>query len=329
MRYVLVSLLLLGFSIGCSKDYVTGKSSYNWFGIKKDVSLGKQVLNAQLQAFKKGQKYQGKAIEVDVDQEQLARLQTIVKRLAKVSHLPNLPYEVHLAEIPVPNAWAAPGGKMMVFSGLWDPEKGLVDKGNDDQLAAVLAHEMSHATARHVTESLSTHMTIMMAGTVASSAIGATGSTLGSNLFGNFFSFGYNIFAPTYSRKNEYEADRIGLFYMSKAGYDPRVAVEVWKKASKKKGDYTTIFASHPGSGDRAKALERYLPEAMKLYKNPNQPYPDFGDLKKNYAEKKAEKSQEDIKEKEGIQEGGVEEGGAPKKEKIKIIKKNPNPNEL
>lgn len=270
----------------CSKDYVTGKGSYNWYGIDQDVRLGKEVLGAQLLAFQKGQKYKGKTVEVDADKEQLKRLETIVGRVGKVSHLPNLPYEVHLAEIPVVNAWAAPGGKMMVYSGLWDPKEGLVAKDNDAELAAVLSHEISHATARHVTETLSTHMTILVAGTVAQTAIGAAGSQMGSNLFGQFFSYGYNIFAPTYSRKNELEADRIGLFYMAKAGYDPRVAVDVWQRASKKRGDPTTIYASHPGSGERAKALQPYLPMAVKIYENPSLPYPNFGNLGKAPAKK-------------------------------------------
>lgn len=282
--YLVISgfFALMALMGACSKDYVTGKSSYNWYKIDQDIKLGKEVLNSQLVAFQKGNAYKGKPVEVDVDQEQLARLQEIMNRLAKVSHLPDLPYEVHLAEIPVVNAWAAPGGKMMVYSGLWDPEKGLVTKDNDDELAAVMAHELAHATARHVTESLSTNMTVLMAGTVASSAIGATGSSMGQNLFGNFFSYGYNIFAPTYSRKNEAEADRIGLFYMAKAGYDPEAAVKVWQRAAKKKGDQTSIFASHPGSGDRAKALAALLPQAKKIYENPDLPYPDFRTLTKN-----------------------------------------------
>ena len=130
-RWVLaISVLVFA---GCAKDHVTGKSTYNWYKLDKEVSLGKQVLAAQSNAFQK------KNVQVDTDVEQLDRLKTIVERVGKVSHIPNLPYEIHLAEVPVPNAWAAPGGKMMVYSGLWDPKKGLVDKNNDDEIAAVLS----------------------------------------------------------------------------------------------------------------------------------------------------------------------------------------------
>jgi metalloendopeptidase OMA1, mitochondrial len=280
-----VGLLL---PVACGKDYITGKGSYNWFGLNQDIRLGKEVLHEQLAAFQKGEKYKGKVVTVDTDKEQLQRIQTVVGKIAKVSHLPNLPYEVHLAEIPVVNAWCAPGGQIMVYSGLWDPKDGLIAKDNDAELAAVLSHEIAHATARHVTEMLSTNLTIMLAGTVAQSAIGAAGSQMGSNLFGSFFSYGYNIFAPTYSRKNELEADRIGLFYMAKAGYDPKVAIEVWQRAAKKKGDFTTIYASHPGSGERAKALEAYLPLAEKIYQDPSLPYPNFAHMGKNQKKGKA-----------------------------------------
>ncbi len=276
----LLCLLFLGAFSSCSRDYVTGKSSYNWYSIDQDVSLGKEVLASQMSSFQKGSS-NGKPVAVDVDQKQLARLQNIVDRIARVSHLPTLPYEVHLAELPVANAWAAPGGKIMVYSGLWDPKTGLVAPDNDDELAAVLSHEIAHATARHVTESISTQMTLGVAGTLASTAIGATGSSMGQNLFGQAFSMGQNIYVPSYSRKNEYEADKIGLFYMAKAGYDPRAAVEVWKRAAVKKGGASSIFASHPASGERAKTLEFYLPQAMEIYQNPERPLPNFSRLPK------------------------------------------------
>lgn len=266
------SLIFLFLVLGCSKDYVTGKSSYNWFKLQDDVKFGNQVLGAQLQAF------QGEKVEVDgkEDKETLKNLEVIVKNITKVSHIPDFPYEVHLADAPIVNAWCAPGGKIMVYTGLWDEKKGLVQKNNENEIAAVLAHEIAHATARHVTESLTQNMTVGIAGAAVASAISAGGAVQASNLFGQFYSAGYQIYAPSYSRKNESEADKIGLFYMAKAGYDPRSAVEVWKRAAQKKGDATSIFASHPSSGARAKELAKYLPQALEIYQNRSKPYPDF-----------------------------------------------------
>jgi|GEM_PF-772147 len=256
----------------CAHDYVTGHSSYNWFKVKDDVSLGKYVLGAQITSFE----HQKVPVDASQDEAMLQRLRTIVKNISQVSHLPNLPYEVHLAESPIVNAWCAPGGKVMVYSGLWDPKKGLVNQESDDEIAGVLAHEIAHATARHVTESITRNLTFQLAGSVVSSAIAMGGSQMGSNLFGQFFSAGYNIYAPSYSRSNEEEADRIGLFYMAKAGYDPRAMIEVWKRAAQKKGDMTSIYASHPSNGARANDLQKYLPQAIEIYEHPDLPYPDF-----------------------------------------------------
>ncbi len=259
----LLFLLLVFTSLcGCGKDYVTGKSSYNWFSLDTDVKLGSQVLQAQEGSFKK----ENISIDSEKNRDMLLRIKKIVERVRKVSHIPDLPYEVHLADAPVVNAWAAPGGKMMVYEGLWDPEKGLVKKDSDEELAAVLSHEIAHCTARHVTEAISQQVTIGLVGVAVSSAIAGAGSAAGANLFDQVFTQGMNIYVPSYSRKNEAEADKIGLFYMAKAGYDPRAAVELWKRAAEKKGDSTSIYASHPSNGERAKALEKYLPQAMEIY---------------------------------------------------------------
>ncbi len=252
--------LLLG--AGCAKDLITGKSTLNYYSLENEPQIGKQVLGVQSQSIKA----KGKRMDAEADPEEYERLKGIVARLSKVSHYPNFPYEVHLADVDVVNAWCAPGGMVMVYTGLWDPKKGLVERGNDDQMAAVLAHEIAHATARHVTESISRNMTIMMAGAAVQGAIAAGGSSTGADLFGQIFSDGMNLYIPSYSRGNEREADRLGLMYMAKAGYDPRAAVELWKKAARQKKDTTSIYSSHPSNGSRAYELEKFLPEAIKVY---------------------------------------------------------------
>jgi len=274
--YPFVLLLAMGLA-GCGKDYITGKTSYNWFPLSTDVKLGSQVLYAQEQSFNE------KNVHVDSEKNgpMLERLKVIVGRISKVSHIPNLPYEVHLADAPIVNAWAAPGGKIMVYEGLWDPKKGLVNQASDDEIAAVLSHEIAHCTARHVTKAMSKQATLSLIGVAISSALAGAGSSQGADLFGQFFNEGMNIYVPMYSRKNEAEADRIGLFYMARAGYDPRAAVEVWKRAAQKRGDETSLSASHPASGERAKDLEKYLPEAMAIYEENRPPETQPGPLQK------------------------------------------------
>ena len=247
----------------CATDSVTGRKSYNWYSLKTDVQLGEQVMVSQLDAL--GKKAQ--PIDREADPAMYARFRTIAFDIAKVSHIREFPWEFHLAEVDVVNAWAAPGGKIMVYSGLYKHEKdALVDAASDDEIAAVLGHEIAHATARHVTESLSRNYSLMLVGQVALSAISASGSTTATNIFHDVFVSGMNIYVPTYSRANESEADRIGLFYMAAAGYDPAAAPRLWYRACERRGDQTSIYASHPSSCSRAKELEQYLPAAQDLY---------------------------------------------------------------
>ncbi len=247
---------------GCAKDLVTGKTTYNWFNLKDDIKLGQQVIDEQLKDLSK----QHKKVDAEADPVLWNRIKKMTARIAGVSHEPSFPFEAHYADVDVVNAWCAPGGKVMVYAGLFDPKKGLVQKNNDDELAAVLGHEIAHATARHVAESLSRNFTIMAVGQIAVSAISASGTGVTQNAFNRMITEGINLYIPHYSRKNESEADRIGILYAAKAGYNPQAAVDLWYRACKKRGEPTSLYASHPPSCERAKALEKLLPEAKVAY---------------------------------------------------------------
>ncbi len=255
-------LLFCSLLVSCSKDPITGKTTYNWFGIEKDPQFGEEVLTGQLTELRK----KGAKIDEDADPAMTRRIRQITRKIAAVSHYPNFPYEAHYAQMDIVNAWCAPGGKVMVYSGLFDPQKGLVKKSSEDELAAVLGHEIAHATARHVTKAMSRNMTVMAVGQVAVSAIGASGGGVAQNAFNQAIVQGINLYIPAYSRGNEAEADRIGIMYAAKAGYNPQAAVDLWYRACQKKGNSTDLYASHPSSCDRAKSLEALLPEAMAEY---------------------------------------------------------------
>ncbi|MBI2340725.1 MAG: M48 family metallopeptidase [Deltaproteobacteria bacterium] len=241
------------------------RKHFNLFSEKDDIKLGEYVMKLQIKEFKK----EGVGVDLPKHQELKARVEKIVHRLAAVSDKPDFPYEVHIFDRPdVVNAFAMPGGKIGVFTGLFDREKGLVDINNDDQIAAVIGHEMAHATVRHITRRLTTYQGINLIGLAG--VIGF-GQGLGPNaeyIFNQVFSLGVNLYLPSYSRKHEKEADQIGFYYLAKAGYNPQAAIDIWKKAAAKGGPNskrTDFFASHPASGERAKALEAWLPEALQI----------------------------------------------------------------
>src|SRR5262249_6591893 len=135
-----------------------------------------------------------------------------------------------------------------------------------DELAAVLAHEIAHATARHVTEAMSRRYTIATLGNVDLTAVASPGSGSAQDLFSRVTVDGVTLYVPFYSRDNESQADHVGLLYMAKAGSNHKAAVDVWNRPCQKRGDAYSIYASHPPSCQRAKDLEKLLPEAQTEY---------------------------------------------------------------
>ena len=243
------------------------KKHFNLYSLKDDIRLGELVMKAQIKEFKK------KGVGVDLPKHRALkrRIERIVRRIAAVSDKPNLPYEVHIFDRPdIANAFVLPGGKIGVFTGLFDREKGLVNKNSDAEIAAVIGHEMSHATLRHITRRITTLQGVGFLGSIATIGIYHGVGPDATYMFRQIFSLGANLYFPSYTRKHEGEADQVGFYYMARAGYDPIAAVTIWKRAAVKKGkkaDRTSFFASHPASGVRAKTLEVWLPEAQNIYR--------------------------------------------------------------
>ncbi len=269
--YLLISFLTLLLSLAPLQAAFAKKDSlgdykrkhFNMHSKNDDIELGTYYMKEQIKEFKKTN------VGVDKNKVLKTRIEKIVKKIAAVSDNPSFPYEVHVFELPdVVNAFCMPGGKIGVFTGLFDKEKGLVDINNDDEIAAVLAHEIAHATMRHVTRRMTTTQGFNIFGAVVSTGVGAGLGESAQQIFGNAFSLGANLYMPSYSRKYENEADRVGLYYMSRAKFNPQAAVNLWKRAAARGGPNsksTDFFASHPADGERAKTLQKWLPEAQRI----------------------------------------------------------------
>jgi predicted Zn-dependent protease len=183
------------------------------------------------------------------------RVQEVGRRIAAVSGHPDWDWQFTVFDNDEPNAFALPGGKVGVNTGLFKVAR------NDAQLAAVMGHEVAHAIARHGAERVSQQMIAQGLGAVA---VGggvnpqivetvAQAATLG-------------IILP-YSRTQESEADHIGLLYMAEAGYHPRQAVKLWQNFDALGGDRPPEFLStHPAPGSRIGNLEKRMPEALEVY---------------------------------------------------------------
>ena len=163
----------------------------------------------------------------------------------------------------VVNAWCMPGGKIAVYTGLLKVTK------NTDALSIVMGHEIAHAVAKHSVERASQAMTINLGTTVADiflgGAINRTRNQVGQNTGFDIFRIG--IMNP-FGRKQETEADYLGLIFSSLAGYDIRESVKLWKRmAEKNKGKEPPVFLStHPSSAKRIENLNNWINKVIIEY---------------------------------------------------------------
>lgn len=166
-------------------------------------------------------------------------------------------WEVNVLTSPEINAWAMPGGKIAVYSGL-------IEKLNlsDDELAAVIGHEISHALREHSRERAS-EQAIAGAGISILSAAAGLGD-LGQQ--GLQYAYMGLLGLPN-SRQHETEADRIGVELAARAGYDPRAAVSLWQKMGQaSSGEPPKFMSTHPPRAERLSDLTEYSRRVMPLY---------------------------------------------------------------
>jgi len=197
-----------------------------------------------------------------------AMVQRVGQRVAAVveSDLPQARWEFVVFDQPkVANAFCLPGGKVGIYTGI------LPISRDEAGLATVIGHEVAHAVARHGAERLSEGLLVQLGGVVLSEALQKQNDQTRALALGAYGVTSTLGVALPHSRSQELEADRLGLMYMARAGYDPREAVEFWKRF----GEYTRqqgggtieFFSTHPVDTTRIQQLESLLPEAMREYR--------------------------------------------------------------
>jgi predicted Zn-dependent protease len=172
-------------------------------------------------------------------------------------------WEFNLVNNKEANAWAMPGGKVVVYSGL------LPITQNEAALANVLGHEISHAIFQHGNERMSQGLVQQLGGTALSVAL-ATKPAATQNIFMQAYGIGsaVGVMLP-FSRNQELEADRYGMRWAAMAGYNPREAISLWQRMAKMSEGKKPpeMLSTHPAEERRIAQLQKYLPEALKYYK--------------------------------------------------------------
>jgi predicted Zn-dependent protease len=195
--------------------------------------------------------------------QQVQRVRTITNRLIPHTSVfradaPKWPWEVNVIDSPQLNAWAMPGGRMAIYSGLI--EKLAL---TDDEIAAIMGHEMAHSLREHARERISRELATGIGVGIVGAALGL--GQVGQELAGMVAQVTFTL---PHSRAHETEADRMGVELAARAGYDPFAAVSLWDKMSKAagRGAPPEFLSTHPAAAGRLEDLRKYAERVMPLY---------------------------------------------------------------
>lgn len=258
---------------GCSTVPITKRKSLNLVSDAQVLSMSQ----TQYTSFVRKAQGQGVLLQdprvMDIAHRLIRSADAYMRQHNMHSLRKSMHWEVNVVNNSQVNAFCMPGGKIVVYSGLVRM-LGARSVQTDAEIAAVLGHEISHALARHSNERLSNAMLQNMGSNILGTIIGANVPGL-ERVFNMAYGLGMQAFvALPFGRKQEYEADQMGLVLMALAGYDPRHAVTLWQKMARSSGggNSNEFLSTHPSEQNRIKAIEAYLPTALQYYKPASTP---------------------------------------------------------
>ncbi len=244
-------VLLVGFLSSCSKTPYTNRKQMIIFSPQQELQMGYQSAQQILQSEK-----------ISNDRQINALVKRVGERIARAAAQPGYKWQFFVIDKDVLNAFCLPGGKVFVYTGLFKAVE------NEDQLAVVMGHEVAHAIARHGAE----RMSMIQLGRIGTEI---AAKSIGGGQYGGLIKQAYGI-GETYgmvlpfSRKFEYESDEIGLYLMTKAGYNPNEAIRFWDNMRRLKQSVKNppeFLSTHPADINRIKRIKSLIPKAEKFYK--------------------------------------------------------------
>lgn len=261
---------LLAMTSGCETNPYTGRSQLLMTSVAQEMQMGAQAYD-QVRSDPKMRPSQDPR-EIEPVKRIAARIIEAAKRSKYAEMAQQFQWEVTvIKDDKTANAFALPGGKMAVYTGIFPVAK------TEAGLAAVMGHEVVHALARHGAERMSQGQLTNAALQVAGAAAGASG---GGGLMSQAAMAALGVGAQVgvllpFSRKHESEADYIGILLAADAGYDPRESVHLWERMEQLSsgGGPAEFLSTHPGHDTRIEQLKKWMPEAMAIYQK-SQPVP-------------------------------------------------------
>lgn len=265
VRSMLVLLIcLVSLLAGCSEVGITGRKQ---FVIVPDSIINSMALT-QYNQFISENKVSAGGKDSEMVKRVGARIQAAVdqycRQYCEKDPFEGYEWQFNLVEDDAVNAWAMPGGKVVVYTGL------LPIAQNEAGLATVMGHEIAHVFARHGAERMSQGLVVQMGGIALAEALEEKPEAT-RNLFLTSYGLGAQIgVILRYSRLHENESDRLGLIFMAMAGYDPHEAVGFWERmaaAKQGKAQPPEFLSTHPADATRIQNVRELIPEAMEYYK--------------------------------------------------------------
>ncbi len=258
LSYLLVVLLLTS----CGSVPFTGRRQLQLVSNDEVIALSLQ----QYQEFMRGAPLERGTEDAKMVARVGSRIakavETFYKSNGYESALANYAWEFNLVADKSVNAFAMPGGKVVVYSGL------LPVTQTEEALAVVIGHEIAHVIAQHSNERISQQVALQYGGAIAGGLLG--NSEIAQQIGGTVFGLGaqYGVMMP-YARKQELESDEIGVIIMAIAGYDPRVAIPFWQRMAQasSSSQVPEVLSTHPADTRRIERLNAIMPTALQYYK--------------------------------------------------------------
>jgi len=257
-KKAIFSLIVISVALACTKTAFTGRKALNIVPSNEINALS----NDEYRKFLSQNKTLSSGQEVEmvrrIGNDLKEAVNVYYRKTGKAAELKNFNWEFNVVESKDVNAWCMPGGKVVVYTGILPVTR------NEDALAVVMGHEIAHAIANHGNERMSQGLMAQLGMSSLDIALSQK-STQTRNLLMTAAGVGaqYGVMMP-FSRKHESEADEIGLYLMTMAGYNPAEAAPFWQRMGQSGGGSPPEFMStHPDPSRRSQTLKKLIPKAQ------------------------------------------------------------------
>lgn len=260
MKHLLLLIIPILIS-ACGTVPITGRKQLSLVSNQEVLTLSLQEYDKFMKESKKSTDMKNTAMVQRVGRNIANAVETFLKNNGYSNLVADYSWEFNLIQSNEVNAFCMPGGKIVVFEGI------LPYTQDETGLAVVLGHEVAHAVAKHANERMSDQMAAQLGGVALNVALmnkSEEVQSIAASVYGLGAQFG--VMLP-FSRRQELEADHMGLIFMTMAGYDPRLAPAFWERMSQQGGKTPEFLSTHPSDERRMQELQKEMPEAMKYFK--------------------------------------------------------------